>query len=61
MRVKKYISILLSIFCILTLIGCEKTFNIESETSNGEISNSLDQSETIYPDSYMWLSWEYEK
>lgn len=49
MRVKKYISILLSIFCILTLVGCEKTFNIESETSNGEISNSENLEKTSAP------------
>ena len=49
MRVKKYISILLSIFCILTLTGCEKVLNIESETSNGEIANSENLEKTSAP------------
>lgn len=49
MRVKKYISILLSIFCILTLTGCEKALNIESETSNGEIANSENLEKTSAP------------
>lgn len=49
MRIKKYISILLSIFCILALAGCEKTLNIESETSNGEIANSENLEKTSTP------------
>lgn len=49
MCIKKYISILLSIFCILALAGCEKILNIESETSNEVITNSENLEKTSTP------------